>query len=362
MGLAFAKGTTMLVDRIVSRIQTAVRGNSAELHNRRLLADTLAASEITEGIFFVGMQDECQDFFGTRSPSTVSVNAAGKTFRVHVEPVVTNPCDVHYRRCAADSLQTEFAAIFERARQLASPVLLLLSKAFSPYFPITQTLTMPFQRDAMTVCFCFDYLPRDDSAHSIFSDVLHVIHANHNIDKGDYLEFGVYFGKSILTAYHAFHSLFPQMRYFGFDTFGGIQGSLAEESYFFAPDEYFCNEQSFAQSLRYGMAAKDMVIPIKGDLTKHSTEILHAHGIRKCLCAHIDVDVYRPAKAALNLLSGVLEQGSILLFDDYYSLSCSNSLGERRALREWLEENPQFSIEVYRHYGPTQVAFVVHKN
>ena len=83
-------------------------------------------------------------------------------------------------------------------------------------------------------------------------------------------------------------------------------------------------------------------------------------GLQRCLVAHIDCDVYLAAKASLDFLTDLLVQGSILLFDEYHSHGASNRLGERRALAEWLEENPQIKVERWQDYATFARAFFVH--
>ncbi|MDB5446073.1 MAG: hypothetical protein JWQ97_1390 [Phenylobacterium sp.] len=76
-----------------------------------------------------------------------------------------------------------------------------------------------------------------------------------------------------------------------------------------------------------------------------------AHGLSGVSVAHIDVDVYEPAKLALDYLAPVLHSGALILFDDFDQMGASNRKGERRAVREWLGENPGFSLESYRNYA-----------
>jgi hypothetical protein len=165
---------------------------------------------------------------------------------------------------------------------------------------------------------------------------------------GDYMEFGVFDGRTISLAWHSFGEI-PDMRFFAFDSFEGIIGSLDQEVRY--PDAtYMSNLPTFYHNMR--VAQVQRVTAIQGDfLSTLSPQLLAEHDVRRCYIAHIDCDVYRPAKAALTFLSHCLVQGSVLLFDEYNGQGCSNQLGERRALREFLQENPQFDVERWHDYA-----------
>jgi len=103
--------------------------------------------------------------------------------------------------------------------------------------------------------------------------------------------------------------------------------------------------------------------PVQGNYldTFQDPKALHASlGLERCLVAHIDCDIYAAAKAALTFLTGVLVQGSIILFDEFHANNASNRLGERRALAEWLEENPAIQVERWIDYAAAGRAFFVH--
>lgn len=70
--------------------------------------------------------------------------------------------------------------------------------------------------------------------------------------------------------------------------------------------------------------------------------------------AHIDCDLYDSALTVLKHLP--LQQGMILLFDDWNSGRGSNSLGERRAFKE-----SRINAEPWFSYGWHGQAFIVHE-
>jgi hypothetical protein len=178
---------------------------------------------------------------------------------------------------------------------------------------------------------------------------------------GDYLEFGVFDGRTTTLAWQAMRDI-RAMRFFGFDTYKGIAGALAEETGF--PDgSYYSNLETYWHNMQVAGADPARMRPVQGNFleTFQNPAALHAElGIERCLVAHIDCDVYAAAKASLNFLTDILVQGSVLLFDEFHANNASNRLGERRALREWLAENPRIEVERWMDYAAVGRAFFVH--
>jgi hypothetical protein len=64
----------------------------------------------------------------------------------------------------------------------------------------------------------------------------------------------------------------------------------------------------------------------------------------------------------LTYLTRLLVQGSVLLFDEFHANRADNKLGERRALAERLEANPQFQVERWHDYALAGRAYIVHRS
>lgn len=76
---------------------------------------------------------------------------------------------------------------------------------------------------------------------------------------------------------------------------------------------------------------------------------------------NIDSDLYVSAKDALNLVSPKLQQGSVLLMDDWNCFNASPEKGERKALREFLDGCPEIQAEPWFAYHYTGQAFIIHR-
>ena len=63
----------------------------------------------------------------------------------------------------------------------------------------------------------------------------------------------------------------------------------------------------------------------------------------------------------LKFISDLLIDKTILVFDDWNCFDRDNNRGQRKAFREFLEENPQLSEEEFISYGSYGQSFIIHK-
>lgn len=80
---------------------------------------------------------------------------------------------------------------------------------------------------------------------------------------------------------------------------------------------------------------------IKGDLTKTLPEYIEAHPELRISFLNIDVDIYEPTKACLDLLYDRMVKGGVVLLDDYVSAFP----GANKAVEEFLSDK---NVEVKR--------------
>lgn len=78
---------------------------------------------------------------------------------------------------------------------------------------------------------------------------------------------------------------------------------------------------------------------------------------------HIDCNLYQSAKVVLSSLFkfNLIQDGMIILFDDYNCSRANPKFGERRALREVMDANPDYSHSLFFYYGWHGAAFIIHK-
>jgi tetratricopeptide (TPR) repeat protein len=83
----------------------------------------------------------------------------------------------------------------------------------------------------------------------------------------------------------------------------------------------------------------------------------------KAALVHVDCDLYQSTKEVLTRLyeSDVLQDGGVVLFDDYNCFKASPYFGERRAFREFLEGQRKFEATPFFTYGFNGAAFFLHE-
>jgi O-methyltransferase len=196
--------------------------------------------------------------------------------------------------------------------------------------------------------------------------------------EGDYLEFGVYRGDSFATAYRAMHdqrrlrSSFlekspeyqrgkqPPPRFFAFDSFSGLPDGLGARHADYAPGAYACSQDEFTRNIAgLGVDLDDVVIvPGFYDKTLNRTT-KEKHGLRRAAIVMIDCDLYESTVPVLDFLTDLVDQGTILIFHDWFRFRGSPKCGEQQACREWQERNPHLELIEYWREGPQAVSFLV---
>lgn len=82
----------------------------------------------------------------------------------------------------------------------------------------------------------------------------------------------------------------------------------------------------------------------------------------KAALLHVDCDLYQSTREVLTRLyeMDVLQDGMVILFDDYNCFRASPNYGERRAFREFLEEQDRYTASPFFTYGFNGAAFFLH--
>ena len=75
--------------------------------------------------------------------------------------------------------------------------------------------------------------------------------------------------------------------------------------------------------------------------------------------AYVDCNMYASTVTVFDFLAPRLKHGMIVGFDDYYCYSSNRVSGERAALHEFLEANPQWNFCRFKDIHWCGLAFVV---
>jgi hypothetical protein len=185
--------------------------------------------------------------------------------------------------------------------------------------------------------------------------------------KGHYLEFGVGSGRSAVAAIRANTRHNPESvgRFFLFDSFAGLPALTGPDagSTQFREGQYAFSEDQVREKLRqHGIHDQSRVSLVPG-FFERSLPGFDARELRgwRAAIIHIDADLYGSAKLVLDFVTAHLQQGTVILFDDWNAFAASWSHGERAAAREWIEANPGLNLESYAKYGWHGEAFLVHR-
>lgn len=210
---------------------------------------------------------------------------------------------------------------------------------------------------------------------------------------GDYLEFGCFRGASFIEAYKTILSAIDdwsslkrislvytnedqakeayknvrkkQVRFFAFDSFEGlpeIEGIDKGHSKF-TKGRYHCLLEEFKAILRRAGVNMDKVIIVPGFFDKTlNEETIKKYALKKAAIVMIDCDLYSSTRTALNFITNLIVEGTIIIFDDWFSFKANPNKGEQRACNEWLKENPQIKLIPYARFGLNQMSFIVNKD
>lgn len=182
---------------------------------------------------------------------------------------------------------------------------------------------------------------------------------------GDYCEFGVWQGTTFSHAFRTMAPHFPDMRFVAFDSFEGLprpKGIDAAGGYssHFYERQFACSHQDFLRNLRRSGVDLARVRTVEGwfsDTLQRSTA--EQHGVDEISVAWIDCDLYESTVPVLEYLTGRLRVGSVVAFDDWRCFRNLPEYGQQRAVREWLEKNPQLSLRELLSFGWNGNVFTV---
>lgn len=203
---------------------------------------------------------------------------------------------------------------------------------------------------------------------------------------GDYLEFGVFSGTTFVEAFHLIEDAFKesympsewnteqdsierlrqwkQMRFFAFDSFQGLPEPTGIDTLSgdFVEGKFSNSKDNFINHIISKGVPKDRVVVVSGWFSETLTEKTRAdHEMRQAAIVHIDSDLYESAKLVLDFIEPLLVDGTIIIFDDWYNFKGNPNLGEQRAFREWLDENPEWIATQYQKESVWRNSFIMNR-
>jgi hypothetical protein len=152
------------------------------------------------------------------------------------------------------------------------------------------------------------------------------------------------------------------MRFFGFDSFQGLPQltGVDKTTGEFRQGQFACALGDVRAKLD-GKVDWSRVHLVEGwfedSLTQELKDRLRPAPVAVTL---IDCDLYGSTLSVLAFLEDLLQEGSMLLFDDWNCFGRQDHMGERRAFREFLEARPWFTPEKWIRFGRRGQAFIMH--
>ena len=204
--------------------------------------------------------------------------------------------------------------------------------------------------------------------------------------EGDYYEFGTYQGNSFINAFHAFKkaflsrsnhdiqsfgdheqadrrmALWNQMRFFAFDSFEGLPElkGIDQDTRDFKESQYACSVADFKNNLKSAKVEIGKTVIIPGWFNETcNDENKTRHNMGKAAAIWIDGDLYESAICALEFMTPLIQDGTVIIFDDWYAFRGNPNRGEQKAFSEWLEMNPKFEAVEYQKDGTWQNSFII---
>lgn len=176
---------------------------------------------------------------------------------------------------------------------------------------------------------------------------------------GDYLEFGVFRGDSLLCMDRARREAGLSFRLFGFDSFEGLPELAPEdESLGWTPGSFRSNYGSTRSRLTRKGIDWSRTVLVKGWFDETLTpDLRERHQLVKASAIMIDCDLYSSAKTALEFSAPLIRDEAIVFFDDWDGGAglAERGEGEAQAFQEFLAEHPEFEASEFDSYLHTEV-------
>ena len=195
---------------------------------------------------------------------------------------------------------------------------------------------------------------------------------------GDYLEFGVASGESFIAAWNAISEQRAlvkdegydtpafgewagyQPRMLAFDSFTGLPDGPGERMADYHPGAYQCSEPEFRKAIEDAGVPSHVVSTVPGFYDATLTpETKQQIGLSRAAMIMIDCDLYESTVPVLEFITDLVQQGTIIVFHDWFRFKGDPNCGEQKACREWLDQHPEIELIEFWREAPQAVSFVV---
>lgn len=176
--------------------------------------------------------------------------------------------------------------------------------------------------------------------------------------EGDYAEFGVFEGRLLSAAWQAIQRYgLSRASMHAYDSFEGLPAVQGVDEYgpfrtgqFRSPRRVFDAETRKIPAERLTVTEGLFDVSLPG-ADKHRIAV-----------AWVDCDLYQSTVPVLDFLTTQLQDGAVLVFDDWFCFHGRPDRGEQRACREWLDANTEISLVPYRDFHWAGRSFLVNRD
>lgn len=213
----------------------------------------------------------------------------------------------------------------------------------------------------------------------LFSDIASFIVFNQIY--GDVLEFGVYKGDSLIDIdkwlnkhWLEFRSIgdlqnikirydedyLASKRFFAFDSFMGLPFSKdPDKPIHFVEGAYAASEEDLLCNLKkHGFDISKLVVSKGWYHQTLTTSFKSTNELRKASLIYIDCDLRESAIPVFNFISDLIQDGTVILIDDFFRYNGHPLKGVRGAFNEWKQNTPNIVVTELSRCCGNRVAFV----
>jgi O-methyltransferase len=182
---------------------------------------------------------------------------------------------------------------------------------------------------------------------------------------GDYLEFGVYVGTSLLCMQRASRAVgLESLRLYGFDSFQGLPEATATEGFgVWQPGWMRADYNLVREHLTRNGIDWERTTLVPGWFEETLVpELPRQLGIKKAGIIMIDCTIYSAAHTALTFCAPLIRDRAAVFLDEWNLAALGGPAdvsGERRAFEEFLASNPDLRAEEVPSYQQASKVFLV---
>jgi O-methyltransferase len=182
---------------------------------------------------------------------------------------------------------------------------------------------------------------------------------------GDYYEFGTFRGATARLAWrHGSRLLERPFRLRLFDSFEGLPEASGVDAGAWEAGSYAATAEEVEAALADEHVPPGSAVLTAGfyedSLTPELAQQLLREGSPPAI-AWVDCDLYESAADVLRFLTPLVQTGTVVCFDDWFTFRGAPDRGEQRAAAEWLAANDELALLPYLNFGWHGLSFIVHR-